>query len=103
MRIPKSLVVALAPAALVLAACSTSTSVSQSDVEAQVKNGVVEEIGLAAEDVTVACPGDLEAKAGTTMTCTVTAGEESGDILVTVNTVDGSDVNLDWEIVSSTG
>lgn len=48
---------------------------------------------------TATCSGDLEGVPGNTVDCTVTAGPERQDFLVTVASLDGNRMNLDYEPV----
>ncbi len=91
---------AAAPVLLLVAACSSTITLSRSDVESEVGSGIAAQIGVAPEEVTVTCPGDLEATVGNTMTCQAATAADSGDVLVTITTVDGNDVGFDWAIVS---
>ena len=94
-RAPKILL-ALVPIALLAAACSTSTAtVPKADVESKVAGIIVESTGLAAEDVTVSCPSDLEGKVGATLTCEAVSGDATADAIVTVTSVDGDTVDFD--------
>ncbi len=99
MRMSRALL-ATVPVMLLVAACSTSVSVSQADVESQIAEGIATSIGIPAADITVTCPGDLAGEVGKEMTCQADTGTDTGDVLVTVTAVDGTNVSLDWEIVS---
>jgi uncharacterized membrane protein len=83
---------ALAGSVLVLALAGCSVSVAQSDLEA--------EVGRDEEGVTdVACDGDLDGTVGATQDCVATFDDGSTvDVLVTVTSVDGSDVLFDVEV-----
>ncbi len=48
---------------------------------------------------TATCSGDLEGVPGNTVDCTVTAGPERQDFLVTVASLDGNRMNMDFEPV----
>jgi ABC-type glycerol-3-phosphate transport system substrate-binding protein len=78
---------------LALAACSSTASVSQSDVESEISAQWEAQNGAPPEDVT--CPGSLEGTVGTTMKCDITSGELILPVNVTVTSVDGSKVNFD--------
>jgi hypothetical protein len=78
---------------LALAACSSTASVSQSDVESKISAEWEAQNGAPPEDVT--CPGSLEGTVGTTMKCEITSGELILPVNVTVTSVDGNTVNFD--------
>lgn len=48
---------------------------------------------------TATCSGDLEGVPGNTVDCTITAGPERQDFLVTVASLDGNRINVDYEPV----
>lgn len=79
-------------ALLLLAACGTS-SVDQDEVERQVSQQLTKQVGQ--EPDSIDCPGDLEAEKGTTMRCTLTEGDESLGLTVTVTAVKDSKVSFD--------
>lgn len=90
----------VAPAALVLgvivlSGCGADV-VSQADLEKGVSDELTEVVGTAPDDIE--CPGDLEAEVGTTMRCTLIAGEDELGVTVTVTEVDGGEVNYDVEV-----
>ena len=80
---------------LLLSGCGASV-VTQADLEKGVTDELTELVGTAPDDVT--CPGDLDAEVGTTMRCTLTAGEDELGVTVTVTEVDGSDIAYDIEV-----
>ncbi|QDP97158.1 DUF4333 domain-containing protein [Microlunatus elymi] len=79
----------LAAATLLLSACGTLT-VSQADVENQISTQLQKQVGQKPDDVT--CPGDLQGKVGTTMRCTLTAGDSKYGVNVKVTSVEGNKV-----------
>jgi hypothetical protein len=90
----------VASSLLALAACSGTATVSADDVEQQISDQLAAEVGTAPDSVT--CPGELAAEVGTSMTCELTAGEDTLPVTVTVTSVEGSTVNFDIQ-VSETG
>lgn len=99
----------LIAAALVLAGCSfefsTDSSLPAEDAAEKAKsslNKVLREEG--APPITeITCPEDLDEEEGATIRCdAVSAGEEI-DVVVTVASVDGDRVNLEFETVESIG
>ena len=97
---PIRILAAAVPALALVAACSSTLTVPRADIEEEVRNGIAAEIDLAPGEVVVSCPGELVAEVGTTMTCSVTAGEAAGEVLVTITSVDGADVGFDWSVSS---
>ena len=78
---------------LALSACSSSTAVSQSDVETEIAAQWEAQNGAPPD--AVSCPGSLEGTVGTSIKCEVTSGELIVPVNVTVTSVDGSTVNFD--------
>ena len=91
----RPILLAVASAAL-LAGCSSTPSVSQSQVEDKISSGLKEQVGQ--EPDSVDCPGDLEGKVGTTMDCSLTAGSDTLGVTVKVDKVDGDNVNFTFEV-----
>ena len=90
---PTAALVALAA----LAGCGDSTpTVEQSKVEDTISSQLEAKVGTAPDDVS--CPDDLEGKKGTTMRCTLTAGDDELGVTVTVTSVEGKQVNFDAEV-----
>jgi hypothetical protein len=80
-----------------LAGCGDSTpTVKQSKLEDKISSQLEAQVGTAPDDVS--CPDDLEGKKGTTMRCTLTAGEDKLGVTVTVTSVEGKQVNFDAEV-----
>jgi hypothetical protein len=99
----------LVAVAVVLGGCSfefsSGGSLSAEDAAQKAKsslNEVLREEG--APPITeITCPEDLDEEEGATMRCdAVSAGEEI-DVVVTVTSIDGDRVNLDFETAKSTG
>jgi hypothetical protein len=85
---------ALAVTVGLLAACSSS--LSQTDVQDKLQQGLTEQLG---GEYTVTCPSDIPVQSGGTFTCDVTSTDGStAKINVTQNDDQG---NLTWEIVAS--
>ena len=93
MRAPR-LLVAVVPVVLVVAACSGSSAVRKADVETHLTT-TLEQGGVAKGSFSVACPGDLAATVGTTMTCEVTKGTKTSKVLLTVTSTAGGKVDFD--------
>ena len=94
----------LAPLVLVLALAGASLSegancVAQAEVEEKISAELTAQVGQEPDDVS--CPGDLDAEAGAEMTCTLTAGEETIDVYVTVASVEYGTVNFDIEVAAT--
>ncbi|MCW4353127.1 DUF4333 domain-containing protein [Hoyosella sp. YIM 151337] len=88
-------VVAVTAGAVLLAGCSSS--VSGSDLEAELTTGLEEQTGEA--PASVSCPDSLDAEVGATAECTfVDALDTEYRITVRASAVDGQDVDFDWEV-----
>jgi hypothetical protein len=95
MRAWKPALVAV-PAVLLLAACSTSVTLPQADLEANIQSRIAADLGVAPEDVTVSCAGDLEGTVGSATTCDVTTADgQSQTFLATTNSVDGTTIGYE--------
>ena len=91
-----------APLLAIVTACSGGSSsgvkMPQATLEADVASRVSQQLGVAADQVTVACAGDLDGTAGATVTCDVTtAGGESQSFVATTTGVDGSTVSYSFD------
>ncbi len=73
------------------------TSVSSAEVEAKAQDALTQQVGQQAPPVT--CSEDLPAEAGATITCSMSDGQVSYDVLITVTSVDDdSVVNFDVQV-----
>lgn len=91
------LIAATAVAALALAGCSSTPMVKESEVEAQAEAALEKSLEGAVPPIN--CPGDLEAKAGATITCTTVEGGKTYDVNITVTSVDeDGQVQFDVEV-----
>lgn len=79
-----------------LAGCSSTPTVDKSELEDEISSKLEAQVGTAPDDIS--CPDDLEGKVGTTMRCTLTAGEDELGVTVTVTSVEDSQVNFDAEV-----
>jgi hypothetical protein len=70
---------------------------TQAEIEGALITGLEEQVGQRPDTAT--CSGDLEGVPGNTVDCTVTAGPETQDFLVTVASLDGNRINVDYEPV----
>lgn len=84
-----------------LAGCSGSdtSTISRSDVEAEVVTQLTDTVGQAPDDVT--CPGDLEAEVGATATCVLTSGGETIDVAVEVTEADGGEYTISIQVADA--
>lgn len=89
---------ALAGAALLaLTACGTSDDfVQEKTVERIATEQLTNAIGVTPEDLD--CPGDLEGKVGTEMTCVLTSEGEKYDAIITVDSVDEGRVRFKIDV-----
>ncbi len=99
----------LAVAAVVFGGCSfefsTDGSLSAEDAAQKAKsslNEVLREEG-APPIAEITCPEDLDEEEGATIRCDAVSAGEDIDVVVTVASVDGDRVNLEFETVESTG
>jgi hypothetical protein len=96
------LAAALAVSVLALTGCSGEVSVGgdasidRAELEREVSAQLEETVGQAPD--LIECPGDLDAKEGTEMRCTLTAGEDELGVTVTVTAVDGGNVDFDIQV-----
>ncbi|MEU0312591.1 DUF4333 domain-containing protein [Nocardioides sp. NPDC006273] len=81
--------------ALGLSGCGGVT-VSQETVEKTVSERLEAQVGQKPDKIE--CPGDLSAKVGETMKCTLTAGSDDLGVDVQVTEVDGTDVKFDIQV-----
>jgi hypothetical protein len=80
---------ATAVAGLFLAACSSTGTVSASEVADQVRQQLADQFGLPVEEAPkVTCPGDLDAVVDTRITCSLIGTDATYDVAVTVTSVD---------------
>lgn len=95
---PLRVLAAAAGTALVLTAagCSSVDAVPQGDIEERISSDLEEQVGQTPDDVS--CPDDLEAEEGAEMECTLTAGEDELGVTVTVDEVDGEEVNYSFVV-----
>ncbi|WUS97537.1 DUF4333 domain-containing protein [Streptomyces sp. NBC_00708] len=75
--------------------------VKKDEVAKQASAGLKKEVGRAPEDVT--CEDDLKAKVGESVRCTLTDGGKKLGMTVTVKSVDGDDVNMDYKVDGDAG
>jgi hypothetical protein len=83
-------------AALVLFGITACGSIQEDSLEKNVADQLEKMAGQRPDDVD--CPGDLEAKVGADIRCTLTAGGEEIGLTVTVTSVDGTDAKYDIQV-----
>lgn len=85
---------ALAVTVGLLAACGSS--LSQTDVQDKIQQGLTEQLG---GEYTVTCPSDIPVQSGAAFTCDVTSADGgTAKVAVTQNDDQG---NLFWEVVAA--
>ncbi|AEF40392.1 DUF4333 domain-containing protein [Hoyosella subflava] len=85
----------LAAGALLVAGCSSS--VSTSDLEAEISAGIEEQTGEA--PASLECPDSLDAEVGATVSCTfVDSLDTEYRVEARAAEVDGNDVDFEWEV-----
>lgn len=93
-------VTAILAGTLALTSCSMLTpKVAKADVEQQISTKLTEQVGTTPEKIE--CPGDLEGKVGTTMTCVLTHQGESLDVNVNVTSVENNTVKFDIKVAQA--
>ncbi|SEE75731.1 DUF4333 domain-containing protein [Ruania alba] len=90
-------------ATLLLAGCSSSTAVSESDLETQTAEELQAMAGEGAPLPTIDCPDDLDAEVGVTMDCVLSVDGEPDQyqVTLTVTSVDGTDVGWDIQVAET--
>lgn len=85
-------------ATFALAGCGLlgAGSLPADEVETKISEQLAAQVGQEPDEVS--CPEDLPAEEGAEMTCELTAGEDSIDVMVTVTTVEDDTVNFDIEV-----
>ncbi|GGR43896.1 hypothetical protein J2S40_004189 [Nocardioides luteus] len=78
---------------------ASSTTLAENILETEVADVLEKQVGQRPDDVD--CPGDLPAKVGETMRCTLTAGADRLGLTVTVTEVVGTSVNFDVDVDES--
>ena len=86
------------PLSLSLTACGGSSEdhVQEKTVERIATEQLTNAIGVTPEGLD--CPGDLEGKVGTEMTCVLTSEGEKYDAIITVDNVDGGRVHFKIDV-----
>ena len=70
--------------------------VDRVDVAQRISTQLQQQVGRQPEEV--ACPTNLDAKVGATLTCTLTDNGSTYDVTVTVTHVEGGDVAFDLKV-----
>lgn len=79
-----------------VAACSGQATMSQSEAEKQISAALEKQVGRKPDKVT--CPGDIDAKVGETMRCTLTADDVTFGLEMKITSVDGDDAKFDIKV-----
>ncbi|GGU44699.1 DUF4333 domain-containing protein [Nocardioides albus] len=88
---------ALLALSLALTACGSSEDfVQEKTVERIATEQLTNAVGVTPEDLD--CPGDLEGKVGTEMTCVLTSEGEKYDAIITVDDVTGGRVRFNIDV-----
>lgn len=88
---------ALLALSLSLTACGSSKDyVQEKTVERIATEQLTNAIGVTPENLD--CPGDLQGKVGTEMTCVLTSDGEKYDAIITVDNVDGDRVRFKIDV-----
>lgn len=106
MKIQRTLALAVAVAAggLLVAGCSTTNSVSQSDVESQAEEQLAAQVDTGVTP-DVSCPGDLDAEEGATMECELTVEGDDAvyPVSIEVTSVEDDTANFSIEVGDPAG
>ncbi len=96
-----STIPALAAAGIALTGCGSTPSVSRSDLEHQVSQGLAAAVHRAPPNIS--CPGDLPGRVGATEHCvlSVTGASDRYSVLVRVTSVSGSHVHMHFQVATS--
>ncbi|MDQ3739820.1 MAG: DUF4333 domain-containing protein [Actinomycetota bacterium] len=101
MTLSRALLAAAASVTLALAGCGQEV-IDEQDLEDEVTRVVREQAQQDPKDVD--CPGDLDAKAGEKMTCTLTTNEGTKrDANVTVDSAEGEDARFTVDLGAPQG
>jgi hypothetical protein len=92
-------VLVIAPVVLLVAACSSTGTVSKSTLEEKAMASITEAAGQAPDAVT--CPGDIKAEVGATARCELTAGGTAIGVTITVTSVADGVAALDVKVDSA--
>jgi hypothetical protein len=84
-------------AALVVA-CGDA-EVPKADVEQQAMKTLSATVGKESPPIT--CPGNLKAKVGTTMTCSISLDGKTHDVTITVTGIEGTNAKFNVEVASN--
>jgi hypothetical protein len=71
--------------------------VTRAEIEQTLVDELARQVGERPDSA--ACSGDLEAVPGNTVDCTIMAGPETQDFLITVTSLDGNQINYEFEAV----
>jgi hypothetical protein len=81
--------------ALSAGAGAASASVTAADLQQWLSSQLAAQADSPPDSV--ACPGDLDATVGASITCAVTRGDETRGVTVTVTSLDGDAINFNIE------
>ena len=79
-----------------LGACSSTPTLSKSEVETQAAAALTAQVGQQSPPIT--CPSDLEAKVGATMVCSTQLDSATYDVTVTITAVEGTNASFDVKV-----
>lgn len=83
--------------AALLAACSTTTTLSTEEIQTAIAKGLTDQLG---GTYTVTCPTTIEAKSGAKFDCDVTDTNSGATGVVTATQTDDQG-HIDWEVTKS--
>jgi len=92
-----ALLAPLTALSLGFAACGDDGSVSSGEIEDKATTVLSKKVGQTPKSIS--CPNDLDAKAGASETCVITAEDGSTvNMTATVKSVDGDNAQLDFQV-----
>ncbi|MCH9719287.1 MAG: DUF4333 domain-containing protein [Actinomycetia bacterium] len=98
--VSRSAPVALGAALLMLMAGCGAATLSQDEVQTQAQQALSEQVGIEAPPIN--CPSDMEAKVGAEMTCTLSDGETTYEVYITVTALnDDNTANFDIQVADT--
>ncbi len=96
MNLSRALLASAATFTLALAGCGQEV-IDEQDLEDEVQRVVREQVGQNPKDID--CPGDLDAKKGEKMTCTLVAPDDTKiDANVTIESAEGDDARFSVQL-----
>ena len=85
------------PALALLTGCSSgSASYSQDQLQSTLATQIAADLGITAEELSVACAGGIDGTVGATQTCDVSGPPGDASLVATVTAVEGSEISVSY-------